>query len=81
LVAHIRHPRCDTIPNGEAHRVANQDDGHHGFAGEVFVAVDAVRNRELKADCVGECDDAHGEDTAEPVNGVCGTWEIVRQIM
>lgn len=70
LQPHVRHPRSHTIPDGETHGVADNDDSHHGFAGQILIAVNAVRDGKLEANGVGQRNDAHGEDAAEPVDAM-----------
>lgn len=62
----------DAVADGEAHGVADQDDGHDGLAAQVTVAVDVVRHAGLQADGDDEGDHAHGEHEAEPVDRVRG---------
>nr|POF06918.1 hypothetical protein CFP56_31542 [Quercus suber] len=73
LQAHVRHPRRDSVANGERHGISDQDHRHHSFPRQVRVAVNAVRDGKLEADRVCERDDAHGEHAAEPLDGMSGT--------
>lgn len=61
------------VSDGKTHRVANEDDSHHGLAAQFSVRIDTVTDGKLDSDGVGETDDAHGENQAEPLHVVRGS--------
>lgn len=58
------------ISYGESHRVANNHDGSKRITGQVPVAVNCIRDGDLRARGRRKRDDAHGEYDAKPVNMV-----------
>lgn len=65
-------PGRDGVSDGEAHGIANDDDGGEGIARNAVEGVDEVGNGE--GDATGRTDGEthHGEDETEPVNLVGG---------
>lgn len=61
------------VSDGEAHRVADEDDGHDGFAAQLLVRIDAVADGQLGADGVDEAEETEGEDETEPVDVMRGS--------
>ena len=61
------------VSDSKTHCVANENHGHHGFAAQFSVRINAVADGKLKPDGVGETDDTHGKDQAKPLYTVCSS--------
>ena len=70
LQPHVLDPGGDAVADGEAHGIADEDDGDDGLAGESVVCVDAVGDGQLERGEGGRGNEAHGDDGADPVDGV-----------
>lgn len=66
----IGDPRSHPIPDGETHRVPDQDDRHNRLSPELAIAVNTVRNRYLQSDSIRQGNKRHSENQAKPLNMV-----------